>query len=137
MRFYAIVLFMASMVGLATAQDLILLFIFWDLTAVACYLLIGFDRQDAEARRSTLMALLVAGISAVGLLVGILLLRVEYGTTQLPEIIGRAEAGRREAARRCTPPPRPRSWGSPRCWPRARSAVTAPSPRARCSSWRF
>jgi len=28
-------------------------------------------------------------------------------------------------------------WGSPRCWPRARSAVTAPSPRARCSSWRF
>lgn len=94
MRFYAaIVLFMASMVGLATAQDLILLFVFWDLTAVASYLLIGFDRQDAEARRSALMALLVTGISAVGLLVGILLLRVEYGTTQLPEIIGRAEAG--------------------------------------------
>ncbi|MBA2261637.1 MAG: oxidoreductase, partial [Solirubrobacterales bacterium] len=59
-RFYALLgLFMVSMVGLALAQDLILLFLFWDLTAVASYLLIAYDRQDPEARRAALMALLV------------------------------------------------------------------------------
>ena len=44
------VLFMVSMVGLAMAQDLLLLFVFWDLTAIASYFLIGFDRQHREAR---------------------------------------------------------------------------------------
>jgi multicomponent Na+:H+ antiporter subunit A len=55
------VLFMVAMVGLATAQDLLLLFLFWDLTAIVSYLLIGFDRQHREARLSALMALLVTG----------------------------------------------------------------------------
>jgi multicomponent Na+:H+ antiporter subunit A len=93
-RFYgALVLFMVSMVGLATAQDLILLFVFWDLTAIASYVLIGFDRHEAESRRSALMALLVTAVSAVLMLIGILMLRVEYGTTQLPEIIEAAQPG--------------------------------------------
>ena len=49
-RFHALmVLFMVAMVGLATAQDLLLLFVFWDLTAIVSYLLIGFDRQHREA----------------------------------------------------------------------------------------
>ena len=77
------------MVGLATAQDLLLLFVFWDLTAIASYLLIGFDRQHREARLSALMALLVTGVSAVLLLIGILVLRAEYGTTSIPELLAR------------------------------------------------
>ena len=89
----AMVLFLVSMVGLVTAQDLILLFIFWDLTAVASWLLIGFDRQDRGARLSALMALLVTGVSAVLLLIGILVLREEYGTTNLPELLEVARAG--------------------------------------------
>src|SRR5918998_1300077 len=65
-RFYGfMLLFMGSMVGLAMAQDLILLFVFWDLTAIASYYLIGYDRHDADARASALMALLVTGITAV------------------------------------------------------------------------
>ena len=62
------VLFMVAMVGLARALDLILLFVFFDLTAVASYFLIGFDRDRREARGAALMALLVTGISAVALL---------------------------------------------------------------------
>ena len=93
-RFHALmVLFLVAMVGLATAQDLILLFAFWDVTAVASYLLIGFDRQHREARLSALMALLVTGVSAVVLLIGILMLRAEYGTTSIPELFERAQAG--------------------------------------------
>jgi len=89
----AMVLFLVAMLGLVTAQDLILLFVFWDLTAVASWLLIGFDRQDRGARLSALMALLVTGVSAVALLVGILVLRAEYGTTNLPELLEIARPG--------------------------------------------
>jgi multicomponent Na+:H+ antiporter subunit A len=89
----AMTLFLVSMVGLVTAEDLILLFVFWDLTAIASWLLIGFDRHRREARMSALMALLVTTVSAVLMLVGILVLRSEYGTTQLPDIIAAAEPG--------------------------------------------
>lgn len=89
----AMVLFLVSMIGLTTARDLIALFVFWDLTAVASWLLIGFDRHDRDARLSALMALLVTTVSAVLMLVGILMLRAEYGTTQLPELFDRAHGG--------------------------------------------
>jgi multicomponent Na+:H+ antiporter subunit A len=86
-------LFMASMVGLACARDLILLFVFFDLTAVASYFLIGFDRDRREARGAALMALLVTGVSAVALLLGAVLLYDAYGTFSLPELFVRARPG--------------------------------------------
>ena len=92
-RFWAwMVLFMASMVGLACARDLVLVFVFFDLTAVASYFLIGFDHERREARGAALMALLVTGVSAVALLIGAVLLYGEYGTFSLPELFGRARA---------------------------------------------
>jgi multicomponent Na+:H+ antiporter subunit A len=86
-------LFMVSMVGLACARDLILLFVFFDLTAVASYFLIGFDRHRLEARGAALMALLVTGVSAVALLLGAVLLYDQYGTFSLPELFARARPG--------------------------------------------
>ena len=83
-------LFMVSMVGLACARDLVLLFVFFDLTAVASYFLIGFDRDRREARGAALMALLVTGVSAVALLLGAVLLYDAYGTFSLPELFERA-----------------------------------------------
>jgi multicomponent Na+:H+ antiporter subunit A len=92
-RFWAwMVLFMVSMVALACALDLVLLFLCFDLTAVASYFLIGFDRQAREARGAALMALLVTGVSAVALLVGAVLLYDEYGTFSVPELFQRASA---------------------------------------------
>jgi multicomponent Na+:H+ antiporter subunit A len=79
------------MVGLACARDLILLFVFFDLTAVASYFLIGFDRSRREARGAALMALLVTGVSAVLMLLGAVLLYQRYGTFSLPELFERAE----------------------------------------------
>jgi multicomponent Na+:H+ antiporter subunit A len=87
------VLFMAAMVGLACARDLVLLFVFFDLTAVASYFLIGFDRERREARGAALMALLVTGVSAVAMLIGAVLLYGEYGTFSLPELFERAGGG--------------------------------------------
>ncbi|HWK27080.1 MAG TPA: hydrogen gas-evolving membrane-bound hydrogenase subunit E, partial [Solirubrobacter sp.] len=92
-RFWAwMTVFMVSMVGLACARDLVLLFVFFDLTAVASYFLIGFDRHQRESRGAALMALLVTGISAVALLLGAVLLYTTYGTFSLPELVQRARA---------------------------------------------
>ena len=80
-------LFAAAMVGLATAQDLVLLFVFFDLTAVCSYFLIGFDRLRREARTAALMALLVTVVSAVAMLVAAVLLYA--GTEHVLEELGR------------------------------------------------
>ena len=87
------VLFMVAMVGLATARDLVLMFLFFDLTAVASYFLIGFDRDRVEARGAALMSLTVTGVSAVLLLMGAVLLYGEYGTFSVPELAERVRAG--------------------------------------------
>jgi multicomponent Na+:H+ antiporter subunit A len=79
-------LFMASMVGLATAQDLILLFVLFDVTAVCSYFLIGFDRQERASRLAALMALLVTGIGAVTMLIGAVVLYADNGTFEIPEL---------------------------------------------------
>ncbi len=93
-KFYGhMLLFMGAMVGLAMAQDLILLFVFWDLTAIASYYLIAFDRHDPNARAAALMALLVTGITAVLLLIGALILYSVYGTYSVPELAGSVEPG--------------------------------------------
>lgn len=91
-RFFAfLLLFMAAMVGLVMAQDLILIFLFWDLTAIASYFLIGFDRMEEESRSSAQMAMLVTGISAVFVLIGAVILDAEYNTFSLPGIIAANE----------------------------------------------
>lgn len=79
-------LFTLSMVGLATAQDLILLFVMFDLTAVCSYFLIGFDRQERASRLAALMALLVTGIGAVAMLIGAVILYADHGSFSIPEL---------------------------------------------------
>ncbi len=83
-------LFAVAMVGLATAQDLVLVFVFFDLTAVCSYFLIGFDRAEREARTAALMALLITVVAAVALLVAAVLLYAAHGTFSIPELLVRA-----------------------------------------------
>lgn len=78
-----LLLFMGAMVGLVTARDLVLIFIFWDLTAIASFFLIGYDRQLRESRSAALMALLTTGITAFFLLVAILFIYRETGSFAL------------------------------------------------------
>ena len=87
------ILFMLSMVGLAASHDLVLLFVFFDLTAVASYFLIGFDRHRSESRGAALMALIVTGVSAVLILISAVLLQGASGSTSLPEILAIAQPG--------------------------------------------
>jgi multicomponent Na+:H+ antiporter subunit A len=90
-----LVAFMLSMLGLVLADDAIVLFVFWELTTVASYLLIGFDGECAKARRAALQALLVTGAGGLALLVGLLLIGEAVGSYRLSDwVTGGSLAGR-------------------------------------------
>lgn len=74
-RFYAyLLLFMMAMLGLVLSDDLISMFVFWELTSVASFLLISFQHEKAVSRRAALQALLITGGGGLALLAGLLLL---------------------------------------------------------------
>lgn len=78
-----IALFMAAMLGLVLADDVISLFVFWELTTLTSYLLIGYAHADPKARRAALMGLLVTGAGGLALLAGLLLLGNIAGTYRI------------------------------------------------------
>lgn len=93
-RFFALILlFMTAMMGLVMSQDIILLILFWDLTAITSYFLIGYDHQRRDSRRAALTALLVTVASAIFLIAAGALLMSELGTASIPEILEFAEPG--------------------------------------------
>ena len=92
-RFLAtLALFMAAMIGAVLADDLIALFVFWELTSLASFLLIGFKSETAEARRAAQQGLLVTVGGGLALLAGMLLLGATAGTFRISEILARPEA---------------------------------------------
>ena len=87
-RFYAyILIFMASMLGLVLADNLIALFIFWELTSFSSYLLIGFKHEDEAARKAALQALLVTGGGGLALLAGLILLGLAGGSFEISTLL--------------------------------------------------
>ena len=79
--------FAAAMLGLVLADDLILLYVFWELTSVTSYLLIGFDDEDAESRRAAQQALLVTVLGGLTMLVGFVLLAQAAGTASISALL--------------------------------------------------
>lgn len=74
-RFFScLLLFMAAMLGIATADNLILLWVFWELTSVSSFLLIGYWFHHSAARRGARMALATTGAGGLALLAGILII---------------------------------------------------------------
>jgi multicomponent Na+:H+ antiporter subunit A len=91
-RFYTfLLLFMASMLGLVLAGNLISLFVFWELTSISSYFLIGFDHQRESARTAALQALLVTGTGGLVLLAGMLLMGWVSGSLEISELLTRAD----------------------------------------------
>jgi len=68
--------FMLSMLGIVTADNLLLLFVCWEGTTIFSYLLIGFNHESGKARDNARQALLVTGAGGLALLIGILLLKM-------------------------------------------------------------
>lgn len=78
--------FMLAMLGLVLSDNLLALFVFWELTTITSYLLIGFSHDTSKARRAALQALLVTGIGGLALLAGIILIGSVAGTFEMSQI---------------------------------------------------
>ncbi|MDI2097357.1 Na+/H+ antiporter subunit A [Ruicaihuangia caeni] len=93
-RFASILLaFAGSMYGLVIADDVYLLFVFWEATTVFSYLLIGHYTGRRASRGAALQALLVTTFGGLAMLVGFVLLAVTAGTTQLSALVANPPEG--------------------------------------------
>jgi multicomponent Na+:H+ antiporter subunit A len=82
-----LLLFMTAMQGIVVSGNLITMFVFWELTSVSSYLLIGYYHEKPEARASALQALLITGFGGLALLGGFVLLAIPYETYDLAFIL--------------------------------------------------
>ena len=86
--FYGLLfLFMASMLGLVWADNLLLLFVFWEGTSLTSYLLIAFKLEDSKALEGARRALIVTSLGALAMLGGMVLLAQMAGTYTLSAIL--------------------------------------------------
>ena len=96
-RFYAsLFAFMGAMLGVVLSDNILTLFVFWELTGFTSFLLIGFEHERAAARAAALQALIVTGAGGLALLAaGVLLVDVDRhreplgdGAQQRASIVG-------------------------------------------------
>lgn len=92
-RFYGfLLLFMASMLGVVLADNTLSLFLFWELTSVSSFLLIGFEHKKEASRGAALQALLVTSLGGLALLAGFLLLEQAGGSRELSVLLSQGDA---------------------------------------------
>ncbi|WP_373486527.1 monovalent cation/H+ antiporter subunit A [Blastomonas sp.] len=87
-RFYAsLMLFQGAMLGIVISGNVLMLLIFWELTSLSSFLLIGFWQHKAEARQGARMALAITGGGGLVLIAGMLLLGITAGSFDLLTIL--------------------------------------------------
>lgn len=97
-RFYALLLaFMASMLGLVLADDLLLLYVFFELTSITSYGLISFDNAKPVARANALQALLVTVPGGLCLLAAVVMIGEEAGTSSITALLAAPDVVRESA----------------------------------------
>ncbi|WP_246616451.1 hydrogen gas-evolving membrane-bound hydrogenase subunit E [Thaumasiovibrio subtropicus] len=84
-------LFMLSMLGVVLSDNILLLFVFWELTTITSYLLIGFNHEDETSRKNALQAMLITGAGGLALLGGLIMLGEMAGSYQMSEILQQVE----------------------------------------------
>lgn len=93
-RFAAVLLaFTGSMYGLVIADNIYLLFIFWEATSVFSYLLIGHYTGRRASRSAALQALIVTTAGGLVMLIGLVLLHAETGLTTLSALVALTQTG--------------------------------------------
>ncbi|MEV6059780.1 Na+/H+ antiporter subunit A [Nocardia asteroides] len=82
--------FAGAMFGLVVSDNMLLLYVFWEITTVLSFLLVGHYAERAVSRRAAIQALLVTGAGGLAMLVGIVILGNRYGTYLLSDILATA-----------------------------------------------
>ncbi len=94
-RFAAVLLaFTGTMYGLVVADDVFLLFVFWEATSVFSYLLIGHYTGRRASRGAALQALIVTTAGGLVMLIGLVMLAVPAGSSRISELVAMAGDGR-------------------------------------------
>jgi len=88
-----LVAFAGAMLGLVLADNLLLLYVFWELTTVFSYLLIGHDPARRAGRAAALQALVVTTLGGLAMLVGMLVLGIGAGTFRISELLADPPSG--------------------------------------------
>lgn len=91
-RFYGYLsIFMAAMLGLVLSDNVLSLFIFWELTSISSFFLIGFNNNEKASRQSAVLALAITGLGGLFLLAGTLILGNVAGTYSIAEMLSSKE----------------------------------------------
>ncbi len=86
-----LMLFMGAMLGLVLADNLLTLFIFWELTSISSFFLIGFNNEEAPSRKSALTALAITGGGGLLMLIGIIALGAIGETFSIAGLIAQSQ----------------------------------------------
>ncbi len=87
-RFFGyLCLFMSAMLGIVLSDNILLLFIFWELTSISSFFLIGFNNENPDSRKSAITSLSITGAGGFFLLAGFVLLGNIAGTYSITELI--------------------------------------------------
>ncbi len=97
-RFFAyLLLFMGAMLGMVVAGNLLLLVVFWELTSISSFLLIGYWFHRSDAREGAQMALAITGAGGLALLGGVLLIGRIVGSYELDVVLASGDLIRSHA----------------------------------------
>ncbi len=92
-KFFAtLMLFMAAMLGIVLADNLLLLVVFWELTSISSFLLVGYWSHRSDARAGALQALVITGSGGLALLAGAVLLGQIADTYTISELVAQGRA---------------------------------------------
>jgi multicomponent Na+:H+ antiporter subunit A len=89
--FIYLFLFMSSMLGLALSGNLISMFVFWELTSLSSYMLIGFYNENETSRKNALQAMLVTVFGGLAMMAGIILTGMIAGSYHFSELLNSSE----------------------------------------------
>lgn len=87
------VAFAGAMFGLVTSDNMLLLYVFWELTTVLSFLLVGHYAERATSRRAATQALLVTTAGGLAMLVGMIILGQVGGSYNLSELVANPPTG--------------------------------------------
>ncbi|MGA1438082.1 MAG: proton-conducting transporter membrane subunit, partial [Ilumatobacteraceae bacterium] len=80
-------MFAGAMTGLVVSDHLLSLFLFWELTSVTSYALIGNDDRNPKARDAALQAILITGAGGLAMLAGLVMIGQTAGTFRFSELV--------------------------------------------------
>jgi len=79
-RFYpSLLLFMTAMLGVVLADSFMLLLLFWEMTSISSFLLIGWERDDPSAVKKAMQAFVVTGAGGLAMMAGLILMGTQTG----------------------------------------------------------